>query len=104
MIHYLTVNSDLSWTLFIHNYKICTTTCSALKAFPMLLNEDSLPKLLSTLMAFIFVLRSQLSTALMVKIKLSSKKNTIDSHLLTLIENFIHEYFILQPVKFCAIQ
>ena len=49
MTHCLTVNSDLSWTLFVHNHKVCPITCNALKGFLMLLDEDSFPKLLSTI-------------------------------------------------------
>ena len=46
--HSLTVNSDLTWKLFILNHEI-TTSCSILETFPSRLSEETFSKLLAKL-------------------------------------------------------
>ena len=44
--HSLTINADLSWTLFVNQHKVDTDTCIALKSFAGPLNDDKLSQLL----------------------------------------------------------
>ncbi len=43
------VNADLSWSLFVYDYKVSVHTCSCLECFLTNLNAESLNKLLSML-------------------------------------------------------
>ena len=45
----ITVNADLSWSLFVHDHKVTTATCSSLETFSTLLDAESLNKLIYSL-------------------------------------------------------
>ena len=47
--HSLSINADLSWTLFVNQHQVEVTTCSALKAFAGPMSTDKLSQLLLTL-------------------------------------------------------
>ena len=44
--HCLKIESDLTWTLFVHNHKLVKEKCSSLEAFPGTLSSESLRDLL----------------------------------------------------------
>ena len=46
--HCVTVDDELQWALFVHNHRITSGTCQALKSIPAKLDEDSLFTLLNT--------------------------------------------------------
>ena len=45
--HCVTVNSDLQWSLFVHNRQVTPSTCGALKSLPLQLTQDSFSDLLN---------------------------------------------------------
>ena len=47
--HSLTINSDLSWTAFVHGHPVSNSTCVPLASIPDKLEHDSLKLLLSKL-------------------------------------------------------
>lgn len=47
--HCLTVNADLTWSLYVHNHQVKQESCPALQSIPQTLNSESLRNLLQVL-------------------------------------------------------